>query len=361
MKIAFFHNDFKGTGGLERFLAVWANNFINNGYEVVFISLHESGDFLFPLNEKVKIISMNENKKGFRFRKYLIINKLYKIAKNEKIDIIIGQMIQPSVILSYLSKYTKIKTIGMEHFAYNSDNHPRKWLKLRNKHYKHLSSFVCLTQDDYQSYKNLGIKDVQLIFNPVEIPKITNYKVDSKTIISIGRQDPQKNLSALIRSLKPIFSRWPDLKLQIIGKDYGDRDNLIKLSLDLGINSNIEFIDFTCNISSIYTNASIHVLSSIYEGLPVSLIEAKAYGLPCVAYNCPTGPKHIINHNIDGYLVDLHDEKGLTKYIEKLIENPNLRIEMSKAARKDAINRFSVETIAPQWYSLLERTINTID
>jgi glycosyltransferase involved in cell wall biosynthesis len=352
MKIAFFHNDYKGTGGLERFLSIWANNFIDNGYEVVFISLYESGEFLFPLNDKVKIISMNETTKAITFRKFLLIYKLYKIIKNEQIDIIIGQMIKPSVILSWLSQYTKVKTIGMEHFAFNSENHPKKWLKRRAKYYKYLSAFVCLTPDDYESYKNLGVKNVQLILNPVQIPESIKYNINSETIISIGRQDPQKNLSALLRSFKPLLTKWPNLKLQIIGKDYGDRKNLIKLSHDLDIYNNIEYIDFTSNISSIYNNASILVLSSIYEGLPVSLIEAKAFGIPCVSYNCPTGPKHIINHQVDGFLVDMHNEKELSNCMEKLIENPLLREKMSIEARKDALNRFNVEKIAPKWYFL---------
>jgi len=358
MKIAFFHLRYNGTGGLERFLSVWADYFINQGHEIIFLSLNESGDFPFPLNPKVQFIAMNEPIRRTRLRKYLIAYRIYKIIKKEKIDIVIGQMLKPSVILGWTSKLFGIKAIGMEHFAFNSENHPKKWLKQRPLYYKYLSAFVCLTQEDLLSYKSVGVDNVKLIFNPVNLPQTVTYNIKSQTIITVGRQEHQKNLSALVRCFHALSVKWPLLKLQIIGKDYGERNNLIQLSKELNVFEKIEYVDFTHDIAPYYQNASFFVLSSIYEGLPVSLIEAKAFGLPCVSFDCPTGPKHIIKHNEDGFLAPLHNEELLTQYMETLISNPELRKEMSSKARVDAFERFSTDKLATQWNELFTEILN---
>ena len=78
--------------------------------------------------------------------------------------------------------------------------------------------------------------------------------------------------------------------------------------------------------------ASIYVLSSVFEGFPLVLIEAMSVGLPVVSYSCPTGPKDIVEDGKNGFLVPVNDEMKMAEKICTLIEDENLRKMMGKEA-----------------------------
>ena len=102
------------------------------------------------------------------------------------------------------------------------------------------------------------------------------------------------------------------------------------------------------------SNSSIYVLSSIYEGLPLVIIEAMSCGLPVISYTCPCGPKDVIEDEKDGFLVNVNDEIELAKKINILIENEKLRKQMSDAAIIKA-NKYNIDNITSKWMKLFTK------
>ncbi|HUS10558.1 MAG TPA: glycosyltransferase, partial [Pyrinomonadaceae bacterium] len=100
-----------------------------------------------------------------------------------------------------------------------------------------------------------------------------------------------------------------------------------------------------------YQRASIMLMGSRLEGFPMVLLEAKSYGLPVVAFDCPTGPKEIVRHEIDGFLAKQPDEFAAA--VQLLIEDPDLRERMGKSAVEDVRSRFSVEQARDRWSDLI--------
>ena len=102
-----------------------------------------------------------------------------------------------------------------------------------------------------------------------------------------------------------------------------------------------------------YLKSSICVVSSVFEGFSMVLIEAMACGLPCVSFDCPYGPRNIIKEGEDGFLIEYLNTQALADGISKLIEDKDLRKSMGRKGRENVL-RFSREKVMQQWVDLFE-------
>ena len=105
-------------------------------------------------------------------------------------------------------------------------------------------------------------------------------------------------------------------------------------------------------IEAEYLAADIYVMGSLAEGLPMVLLEAKAAGLPIVAFDCPTGPRTIVRDGIDGYVVN--NARDFALRLDELLNDPERRKVFGKAATEDFHARFTPENVMPRWEALLE-------
>jgi glycosyltransferase involved in cell wall biosynthesis len=92
-------------------------------------------------------------------------------------------------------------------------------------------------------------------------------------------------------------------------------------------------------------------MTSRFEGFGMVLIEAMATGLPCIAYDCPCGPRAIISHNTDGFLIENGNEYDYVQAIEILIENVALRREMGEKAKLSS-DKYHIDEIMQSWNQL---------
>ncbi|WP_342229295.1 glycosyltransferase, partial [Yersinia enterocolitica] len=173
----------------------------------------------------------------------------------------------------------------------------------------------------------------------------------SKRIISIGRLTEQKGFDLLIEAWEKIESTLKDWRLDIIGEGH------LHDELDLMINNkklqNIHLIGFSDDIKSEYLDSSFLVMSSRYEGLGMVLIEALACGLPCISFNCPSGPSTIINNSVNGYLVNSLDTDALaSKILELATDFDKLNVLASNA--KESIRQYQEEEVIKKWSVLFD-------
>ena len=102
-----------------------------------------------------------------------------------------------------------------------------------------------------------------------------------------------------------------------------------------------------------YERADLYVMSSRFEGYPNTLAEAMAHGLAAVSFDCDTGPRDIIRHEVDGLLVPPGDVAALTAALDRLMDDATLRQQFAERA-VDARRRFSMERIAGTWEDLFK-------
>jgi len=120
----------------------------------------------------------------------------------------------------------------------------------------------------------------------------------------------------------------------------------------LGLRDRVRLLGLVTNPHTVLRRAAAFVLSSRYEGMPMALLESMACGLPCVSYDCPTGPREIIEDGVNGLLVPPEDVPSLAQAIGKVADDAQLRSRLGSQAAKIA-DDYAVERIISRWNDVL--------
>ena len=197
------------------------------------------------------------------------------------------------------------------------------------------------------------------IYNNIDDRLLTDSKYDceSKKIITVGRIDIQKGLEYLLQIAKKVLDSHPDWQWDV----YGDGDEpyksaIIEQSKELGLEGRLNFMGNRDNIYELYSNYSLYVMTSRFEGLPMVLLEAKCKELPIVSFDINSGPSDIVLEEVNGYLVEPFDVDAMVEKINFLIEHPEVRAGFSAHAY-DNIDSFRKEAVMENWKSLIRNTL----
>ncbi|TDD74041.1 glycosyltransferase family 4 protein [Flavobacterium caseinilyticum] len=212
---------------------------------------------------------------------------------------------------------------------------------------KKYDRFVVVTSE---SSKEWNIRNTNVIPNPLWFTSEKSSALENKKVIAVGRHTYEKGFDRMLQIWKKVIQKHPDWTLEIYGKSDGKVD-LRLLAVNLNMLENVIFHEPIQNINEKYSEASFYLMTSRFEAFGMVLIEAMASGLPCVAYNCPCGPKAIISKNQDGFLIENDNESDYVKAVETLIENATLRTEMGRKA-KLASEKYNIDTIMETWNQL---------
>jgi glycosyltransferase involved in cell wall biosynthesis len=210
--------------------------------------------------------------------------------------------------------------------------------------------FVALSSESIKEWniKNHGV----IIPNPNWLKTDQKANLNAKKILIVARHSYEKGLDRFLDIWKKLAPKYPDWCVEIIGKDV-EKSDLQKMASVMGISNSITFFTPTHKIETKYLDASIYVMTSRFEAFPMVLIEAMACGLPTIAYDCPCGPRAIIQDNINGLLIDNGDEKKFSTALESLMNSYQLREMLGENAKK-SILKYEVGHIMKTWDELLK-------
>lgn len=176
---------------------------------------------------------------------------------------------------------------------------------------------------------------------------------DSPVIGAVGRLSPQKDYPTLLRAFKEVKKSCPEAILLIAGD--GDlRDNLEKLTHELNISERVKFLGYRSNILEVMAGFDIYALSSLWEGLPLAVLEAMMLAKPVVSTAVP-GTAEALVEGETGFLVPLKDTEALAARIIGLIKNPGQARKMGEAARTRAVEMFSLERVVLEHEALYQK------
>ena len=219
--------------------------------------------------------------------------------------------------------------------------------------YPRLDVVTVLTERDQQDYRQAlagSAVRVERIPNGVPEPRLPRATLDAKVMVAAGRLLSQKGFDMLLDAFAVVSARHPDWQLWIFGS--GPWQNRLAAQIDhLGLTGRAHLKGATTRLDEQLAAASIFVLSSRFEGLPMVLLEAMAAGLPPVAFDCPTGPAEVLHHGTSGLLVPPMDTDALAAGICSLIEDPAKRRAMGAAAYERS-RTYSMSSVTLQWERL---------
>ena len=281
---------------------------------------------------------------------------LRKYLRENKIDVLITVEAMTGVLSILAAKTTRCKHVVWEHANFYQNQGSRWIQKIRQLELFCTDAYVVLTERDKNNFiNNFKIKtNLEQIYNIANQQSDHMYNINSKTIISVGHLRKVKNFVVIPDIAKRVFARYPDWNWKIYGDTNGDQYQLIKNKIDeFGLQNHVLFCGRCSKMDTAYQQASIYVMTSLQEGLPMVLLEAKVNKIPLVSFDIETGPDEIIREGINGYLVPAYEIETMADKICRLIEEPELRKNFSDCTGLD-LEKFSADMILKRWDNLIE-------
>lgn len=353
-----------GSGGAERVVSLLANRMCEDGHDIQIVCL-KYNDVYYTLHEKIKVVAATYHASN----RMLELFWLRKYIKTEKPDVVIPftEGVYCFTILSLLG--TGIPIIASERLDPAVMSLPRKILKRLLLPY---ADWLVVQTESIKAYFSKSIqKKTSVIYNPVNDEAIENHRMDSRVqssnaassvqsskqnrIISVARLYPQKNQKIMIEAFAKIADEFPDWQLVIFGEG-PLRSSLELLVKSLKLDGRVLLPGRTEHVIEELRKSKIFCLSSDYEGMSNSMIEAICVGLPIVSTKV-SGTKELVEEKGTGLLVELNDVDSMAIALKKLIGDDSLRKEMCVNG-KNAAKLFKLETIIANWYQLIGQLNN---
>ena len=349
-------------GGAQRVISVVANQLAEFGHDVSLIVFRRYEDE-YPINERVQLLSLADSQDeydGISGPKRVLM--LRKLIKKVRPDVAVGFLEggYGMYISSFGLGFKKVASARVNPLNLLEESGSRGFLN--RMWFRHADCIVMQTEGQIKLLpENSGWKNCKVIANPVSDAALAvsahDYERPFTRIIMAGRLDDQKDYPIAIDAMKAAHEKHPDLRLDIYG-DGDDRSLIEKKISDAGLQNVVSLKGWTQDILSEYEKSDLFVMSSKYEGMPNSLMEAMACGLVCVSTDCETGPSDLITDGENGFLVPVSDSTALAERIMQIAEMSKEKRSVIGTAAKDVMARdFSSEKIGRNWEELLTEVL----
>lgn len=203
---------------------------------------------------------------------------------------------------------------------------------------------VVVLSEEWRDYFAENVCDsekIVVVHNGVKVPAEPCSPCSHQDILFLGRLDANKSPDVLLRASRQVLERFPGTKV-VFGGD-GEVEKNKALAEELGIANHCEFHGWVSGAEreGLFARAAVYCLPSKNEGLPMSLLEAMARGIPTVATPVGGVPQ-VIEDGISGFLVDVDDVDALSDRLNILLDKPGLRENVGAASRNTVTRLFNV-------------------
>ncbi|SDC18364.1 glycosyltransferase family 4 protein [Acinetobacter boissieri] len=356
-KICFLIGNLNLSGGTERVTTLLANALAQQANtEVHILNIYAGDQPFFDLSARVKNHALFTQKVSMKKHAIASMWNIRHYVKTHQIDTLV-------VVDSISCVFTvpalfglKVKHICWEHFSFHIDLNQkfRRWGRVLASRY--CDAVVTLTQHDLAQWQqHLPKYKAYLccIYNPLPFAVQTITATQQhKTVLSVGRLRHEKGFDLLLEAWRLVQKKYPDWRLQIVGSGV-EEANLSVQREQLDLSGSVELHPATADLTPYYQQTSIYALSSRSEGFGMVLLEAMAFGIPIVAFDCPVGPKEILKttHNS---VVEPENHIALAEGLMQLMQNSKHYQTCADANLKD-VSVYEIGQIVTQWQRLFAR------
>lgn len=357
---------------IELFHVPFLKYFKENGYEV---HVATNGDNDIPYCDKK--IKIPFERSPFKSNNLKAIKNLKNVINNEQYDIIHTHTPMGSVVTRLAAlksrKQNKTRVIYTAHGFHFFKGAPLlNWLlfyPVEKFLSKYTDTLILINKEDYNLAKRkfkkckniqyipgVGIDEAKFNFTMSNEEKLNlrkSLKLSNNDFIMIypAELSNRKNQEWLIKSIKDLIKKYPNIHLLLPGRDnlYGKIQILTK---QLNLENNIHFLGFRKDIPKLLSISDIAISSSKQEGLPVNIMEAMYIGLPIIATDCRGNSDLVINDK-NGYIIPQNNTNEIVNKINLIYQNPKLKNKFTDENKKD-INRYLLKNILKDMIKIYE-------
>ncbi|RNL82353.1 glycosyltransferase family 4 protein [Halostreptopolyspora alba] len=291
----------------------------------------------------------------FRRNRYLNARterEVRRLLRRTDADVVMGT--RPGINLM-LAKWAprRLLTIGQVHTHLGSHG-PDLRAEIRRR-YPRLDGLVVLTDSDRDMFADfLRPPPGWLVTMPNALPPghYPRSSQENPIIVAAGRIAAVKQYPKLLEAFSMVAHVHPEWRLRIYAGGEG-QDDLRDQIADMGLSNQVTLMGRTRDLPGELSKGSILAVSSRYEGFGMTIIEAFSVGVPVVSFDCPQGPREIIEHERNGLLVPAQEVTSLGWALLRMVENHDERLRMSDAAIR-ASETYALPVITRRWEEYIE-------
>ncbi|HBE16100.1 MAG TPA: glycosyl transferase [Cyanobacteria bacterium UBA11149] len=365
-RIAFIIPDLDG-GGLQRVALNLLQGLAMKGIPLDLVVAKAEGQFLDDIPAGVRVIDFDIPIQPRLSSCLRVISPLIGYLREEKPEVLVCHLFTCNVVAAFakIISLSSVKLAFVEHISLSDKQNRRNQLQeellplAMRCIYPKIDRIIAVSKGlarELESYLHLQPGWIKTIYNPVWNPHLlieaeSNLdhpwfgEKEVPIILGVGRLVQQKDFPTLIQAFAKVRQRQPS-RLVILG-DGGERNYLMKMVDDLGIEDDVDLVGFVNNPYPYMAQSSVFVLSSICEGLPTVLIEAMALGTSVVSTNCPSGPAEILDNGKYGELVAVGDSEAMAEAILRVLTGN------TKSVDSDWLQQFTLEAATENYLNIM--------
>ncbi|MCW2764843.1 MAG: glycosyl transferase, group 1 [Nocardioides sp.] len=192
--------------------------------------------------------------------------------------------------------------------------------------------------------------EIVVMPNPLPLGFTPRSRLDNPLIVAAGRLVPEKQFGKLIQAFEQIADLIPDWRLRIYGEG-SQRQDLLRQVRKSNLWDRVEVPGSTAQMPGAWAAASISALTSRAEGFPLVVQEAMAAGVPVASFDCASGPRELIEHEVNGLLVGPESVAGMASALLRLATDEDLRRRLGEGAVRSS-RQYDAHTLAERWLGI---------
>lgn len=341
-------------GGVQRVISLLVPMYIKMGYEIVLFTeeIDEENEYELPENIRRVILpsSINQNADEYgervrEFRQALVENDvdmvMYHAAASKMLlfDIMTVKSLGIPFVMTVHELFSQ-SMVNLSTFICQ-----RIWI------YQWVDKLVVLSSTEETFWKLFGVNAVYLQ-NPIDTFERKPY--DGQYILWIGRlEERQKRYMDAVEIMRLVVQEFPNEKMKIVGNEVtpGALEAIRKKVEEYDLQNNVEICGFQKDVSEYYQGAKLHLLTSMYEAFPMTVIESKSYGIPLVTYDMPY--LELLNGYKNSYIaVEQKNVRQAAEKVISLLKKPEKLCDMSELAYK-SIRNFANKDLTKSWEQII--------
>lgn len=363
--ITLFVRSFEGSGGAERVLLNLGCGLAAQGHRVDLVMARHKGHFLDQIPPEIRVFDLRVKSARQSLRSiaklgkdawfwakmvlakkpHYVLGALHGLAdylQEHQPDALIASMDYPNVVAVMARDLANVKTRIVltvhntlsEEIARSKKRRVKAQVEVDRRFYPRADAVATVSrgvEDDLVRTLQVPMQNLTTIYNPVVTQKLLHLSAeplshpwfaagDPPVLLAVGGFKPAKDHATLLNAFALVRKQRP-VRLMLLGEGRL-RDSLTRQAEELKIAEDLQMPGFVDNPFQYMANASLFVLSSVFEGLPTVLIEALACGCPVVSTDCPSGPQEILSQGRFGQLVPMGDANALADAIIQSLDAP---------------------------------------
>ncbi|WP_144630683.1 glycosyltransferase family 4 protein [Bordetella genomosp. 13] len=365
LRVLVFIHSLQG-GGAERVAADLSAGWAQAGLDVMLVTQTGSEGDVYALDARVQRRVLGTAGLRGLWANVRRVRALRAVLREFAPDIVLGMMTTASVLAVLAARGLPCRVIATEHAHPPSQAMSGLWQRLRRYTYPRAARVVALTDGTAQWIeRHVPGSRLAVIPNAVRWPlpqgepRLDAARPDGRRrLLAVGRLHADKGFDLLVQAYAQVAPRHPAWDLVLLGE--GEQRQALQRQIDAaGLGTRVAMPGRAGNVGDWYAQSDLYVLSSRFEGLSNTLIEALASGLAAVSFDCDTGPREIVREGIDGVLVRPNgNTAALAQALDALMGNEARRQALAVQA-VDARERFSAERVLAMWRRVFDDALAT--